>query len=153
MRNSSNLKIFRDSILKFINPFANRVFNSHNPKRLKFIIKLRIDVSHLWQHKIKHSFQDFLKPICNCRLNIEWTLFYFVHCPIYHIERQTLLSTVRNIDKNLLDLNDLSLTISVIIILIETPAQVFLMRLLNMFYQLKDFSQCFSNEFTDCCWI
>ena len=36
MRNSNNLKIFRDSILKFIKPFANRVFNSHNPKRLKF---------------------------------------------------------------------------------------------------------------------
>ena len=32
-RNSSCLNIFRDTILKFIRPSANTVFNSHNPRR------------------------------------------------------------------------------------------------------------------------
>ena len=33
-RNSSCLNIFRDTILKFIRPSANTVFNSHNPRRI-----------------------------------------------------------------------------------------------------------------------
>ena len=104
IRNSSSFNIFRKSILKFIRPSANSLFNCHNPKGIKFITRLRLGLSHLREHKFKHSFQDSLNPFCSCGLDIESTAHFLLHCPTYIIERRTLLSTLVNIDNNLLDL-------------------------------------------------
>ena len=62
IRNSSSFNIFRKSILKFIRPSGNSFFNCHNPKEIKFITRLRLGLSHLREHKFKHSFPDFLNP-------------------------------------------------------------------------------------------
>ena len=104
IRNSSSLSIFRTSILKFIRPSANSLFNCHNPKGIKFITRLRLGLSHLREHKFKHSFQDSLNPICSCGLDIESTAHFLLHCLTYIIERRTLLNTLVNIDNNLVDL-------------------------------------------------
>ena len=72
MRNSASLNIFRNTILKFIRPFAITVFNSDNPKAIKFITRL----SHLREHKFKHSCQDSLNPVSNFGLDIESRLRY-----------------------------------------------------------------------------
>ena len=104
IRNSSSFNIFRKSILKFIRPSANSLFNCHNPKGIKFITRLRLGLSHLREHKFKHSFQDSLNPFCSCGLDIESTAHFLFHCPTYIIKRRTLLSTLVNIDNNLLDL-------------------------------------------------
>ena len=104
IRNSSSSNIFRKSILKFIRPSANSLFNCHNPKGIKFITRLRLGLSHLREHKFKHSFQDSLNSFCSCGLNIESTAHFLLHCPTYIIEKRTLLSTLVNIDSNLLDL-------------------------------------------------
>ena len=103
IRNSSSFNIFRRIILRFIRPSANSFFNSHNPKGIKFITRLRLGLSHLREHKFKHSFQDSLNPFCSCGLDIESTGHYLLHCPTYITERRTLLSTIENIDNNLLD--------------------------------------------------
>ena len=103
IRNSSSFNIFRRSILKFIRPSANSFFNCHNPKGIKFITRLRLGLSHFREHKFKHSFQDSLNPFCSCGLDIESTGHYLLHCPKYITERRTLLSTIENIDNNLLD--------------------------------------------------
>ena len=104
IRNSSSFSIFRKSILNFIRPCPNSLFNCHNPKGIKFIARLRLGLSHLREHRFKHSFQDSLNPFCSCGLVIESTAHFFLHCPTYIIERRTLLSTLVNIDNNLLDL-------------------------------------------------
>ena len=90
--------------MKFIRPSANSLFNCHNLKGIKFITRLRLDLSHLREHKFKHSFQGSLNPFCSCGLDIESTAHFLLHCPTYIIERRTLLSTLVNIDNNLLDL-------------------------------------------------
>ena len=104
IRNSSSFNIFRRSILKFIRPSANSFFNCHNPKGIKFITRLRLGLSHLREHKFKHSFQDSLNPFCSCGLDIESTGHYLLHCPTYTTERRTLLSTIENIDSNFIDI-------------------------------------------------
>ena len=73
IRKSESLNIFKKSILKFIRPSQNRVCNCHNPKGIKLFTGLRVGLSHLCEHKFKHSFQDTLKPICNCGKDIETT--------------------------------------------------------------------------------
>ena len=53
------LEIFK-SLLNFIRPSESTVFNCHNPKRVKLLTRLRLGLSHLCEHKFKHSFQDSL---------------------------------------------------------------------------------------------
>ena len=102
---SRSFNIFRKSILKFIRPSANGFFNCHNqPKGIKFITRLRLALSHLWEYKFKHSFQDSLNPFCSCRFDIKSSAHYLLYCPMYMTERRTLLTTIENIDNNLLDL-------------------------------------------------
>ena len=101
---SSSVKIFRKSFLKFIRQSAGGFFNCHNPKRIKFITRLRLGLSLLPEHNFKHSFQDSFNPFCSCRLDIESSAHYLLHCPMYMTERSTLLNTIENIDNNLLNL-------------------------------------------------
>ena len=71
---SENQKVlisFKKSILKFIRPSQNRVYNCHNPKGIKLLTRLRVDLSHLREHKFKHSFQDTLNTICKCGKDIQ----------------------------------------------------------------------------------
>ena len=65
IRNSSSLNIFRNSILKFIKPSANSVFNSQNPKAINFITRPRLALCHLRQPKFSYNFQDLPNPISN----------------------------------------------------------------------------------------
>ena len=98
IRNSRNIILklgigIRNSILKFIAQSANSFFNSYNTKVIKFITKLWLGLSHLREHKFKHSFQDSLNRFCNCGLDNESTAYYLLHCSTCFIERRTLRIT------------------------------------------------------------
>ena len=60
-------------------------------------------LSHLSEHKFKHSFQDTLNPICNCG---KTSSHYLLHCPDYLQEVMTLLNTVSCIVPNTFDFNN-----------------------------------------------
>ena len=47
LRNSANYNVFKNSILKFIRPFPNEIFQCHNPKGIKLVTRLRLGLSHL----------------------------------------------------------------------------------------------------------
>ena len=85
-------------------------FKIRNPKGIKLITRLGLGLSHLREHKFKHSFQDTLNPLCNCGQDIESTTHFFFHCPFFFNERRTLLSTIRSLDSKLLDFTDYDLT-------------------------------------------
>ena len=70
------------------------------------ITRLRLGLSHLREHKFKHSFQDTLNPICSCSNDIESTTHYLLHCSNYIEERLALLNQVRSIDSQLLQQSD-----------------------------------------------
>ena len=59
-----SLDIFRNSIFKFVKPSTNNsVFNYNNPKGIKNITRLRLDLCHLREHIFKHSFPNLLNSI------------------------------------------------------------------------------------------
>ena len=92
IRNSTSFNIFTKSILEFIRPSANSFLNSHNHKGIKFITRLLLGLSHLWERKFKHSSQEFLNSFCNCGFDIESTAHSLLHCPTY-ITEDVLSST------------------------------------------------------------
>ena len=57
---------FKKTILKFLRPSSNSIFNCDNPKGIKLITRLRLGLSHLCEHKFRDNFQDILNPICSC---------------------------------------------------------------------------------------
>ena len=110
LRKAESLSLFKTKILKFIRPSPNSVYNCHNPNGLKFITRLRLGLSHLREHKLKHSFQDTVNPLCSCGLDIESTEHFLLHCPQFANERRTLLSTIGNINYKLPENTDSNLT-------------------------------------------
>ena len=100
--------------LKSIRPSSNAYFDCHNPIGITYIIKyitwIRLGLSHLREHKFKHSFQDTLSPICNCGNDLKSAVHFFLHCPLYSNEHRTLLNSLVKIDHNLLDNTNFLLT-------------------------------------------
>ena len=136
-----NFADFKNSILKFIRPSPNNVFNCNNHKGIRLITRLRVGMSHLREHKFKHNFQDCLNPICSCGLDIESTSHFLLHCPTFNDERYTLLSTLNNIDCKLLELTKSSLSQTLLYgntLFDQEKKHAFLTQQLNIFYLLKD---------------
>ena len=110
IRNSESLNIFKKTLLNFIRPSGSTVFNCHNPKGVKLLTRLRLGLSHLREHKFKHSFQDSLNPICSCGNDIETSAHYLLHCPNFSNERSTFLNIIGSIDRNILTRSDSQVT-------------------------------------------
>ena len=65
LRRYDTYNAFKSNILKFIQPSSSSLFDCHNPIGIKYITRIRLELTHLREHKFKHSFQDTLNPICN----------------------------------------------------------------------------------------
>ena len=68
-----------------------------------------LGLSHLKEHKFKHSFQDSVNPLCSYSLDVESTTHYFLHCALLTIKRYTLRNAISQIDDKLLDSNESNL--------------------------------------------
>ena len=101
------MNVFNNSLLNFIRPSGNSVFNCHNPSGVKLLTRLRLGLSHLREHKFKHGFQDSLNPIYSCNNDIETLAHILLHCLHYSHKRSTFLNTTRNINRHIFDKNDL----------------------------------------------
>ena len=58
VRLSDSVNVFKLSLLKFVRPVANSVFEINNPYDLKLLTRLRLGLSHLRYRKFRHNFQD-----------------------------------------------------------------------------------------------
>ena len=108
--NSKNLNIFKKMLLKFIRPSRNSVFRCHNPKGVKLLTRLRLDLSHLREHKFQHGFLNSLNPICSCGQDTETSTHFFLHCFNYSNERLTFVNIIRKTDRNISNKNYLKVT-------------------------------------------
>ena len=78
-------------------------FGCHNSIGIKLLTRLQLGLSHLSEHKFKHGLQDTLNPLCSCGKEVETTFHFLLSCPNYSDERLTLLSKIRNINRNILE--------------------------------------------------
>ena len=107
IRNSSNISIFKNALLKFIRPIPSNVFNVNDAVGLKFLTRLRLNLSHLREHKFRHNFKDTINPICSCALlTTESTMHYLLHCPFYSNQRKTLLDRLKALDLSTSELSE-----------------------------------------------
>ena len=94
LQNSKSVSSFKKSLLIFIRPKMCSVYNVHDPQGLKLLMRLRVNLSHLREHKFRHNFLDTINPLCSCSLEIESTGHYLLRCPFYTRIRKTLFDNI-----------------------------------------------------------
>ena len=82
----------------------------HSPIGVKLLTRLRLGLSHLREHKFKHSFQDSLNLICSCGNDFETSAHFLLHYPNFSNETSTFLIIIGGIDRNILTRSDYQVT-------------------------------------------
>ena len=80
LRKCDSFNVFKKEILKFIRP-SNSFYNCHNPIGIKYITTIRLGLSHLREHKLKHSFQDPINPILTAAMMLNLQFIFFSTVP------------------------------------------------------------------------
>ena len=83
-------KVCRKWILEFIRPHPNSIFHAWNSLSLTYLIRLRVGLNHLREHKFAHNFQDSKSLICNCDNSAKSTRHCLLHWSNFKNERQPL---------------------------------------------------------------
>ena len=85
LKNINSINTFKSSILNYVRPTENSVFDVYDIKDVKLLTRLRLDFSHLNEHKLRHNFNDTINPMCSCGKEPETTLHYLLRCDLYSV--------------------------------------------------------------------
>ena len=110
IRKSVSHEVFKNSLLKFIRPSPNSLFNVSDSLGIKLLTRLRLGLSHLREHKFNHNFQDTINPLCPCSLESESTTHFFLRCQNFTDLRKCLMNELIKIDSCILTLDEKSFT-------------------------------------------
>ena len=97
IRNAESFSSFESRLLSFIRPVQRSIYNIFDQTGLKFLSHLRLDLSHLHEHRFRHNFQDCLNPLCSCSLEIDDTSNYLLHCHHFSQPRVDLMNSVKSV--------------------------------------------------------
>ena len=77
-------------------PFPNLV--KLNDLAVKLLARLRLEFSHLNEHKFKHGFGGTVSPMCGCNAEIENTERLLLRCHFYSAQRFEVFNNINKID-------------------------------------------------------
>ena len=106
IRNSESISVFKNKLLSFIRPVQNKIYDIFDPIGIKLLTRLRLDLSHLNEHRFRHNFLDCFNPLCSCRLDMEDTLHFLLHCQLFSTYRIDLMNSVISVLSNFESLSD-----------------------------------------------
>ena len=75
-----------------------RNFVKLNDLTLKLFARLRLEFSHLNEHKFKHGFGGTVSPMCGCNAEIENTEHLLLLCHFYSAQRFEVFNNINKID-------------------------------------------------------
>ena len=100
IREYKTYAIFCKSLLNFIKPMANSIFNIYDATGVKLLTRLRLGFSHLNEHKFRHNFQETLNPMCSCMAEAETTCHFLLRCCNFTNIRMSLMNDLSHIDNS-----------------------------------------------------
>ena len=83
----------------------NSIFSVYDPYGLKLLTRLRLQFSHLKEHKFRHGFGDTASPMCGCNAEIEDTEHFLLRCHFYSIQRFELFNNINKVDHSFTQLD------------------------------------------------
>ena len=103
IRNAKSLNIIKKLVISEKKK-ENPLFSAYDPLGVKFLTRLRLDFSHLNEHKFRNGFKDTLNPLYTCGVEVETTEPFLLHCQLYSIHRPELFDKIVKIDQHFLNL-------------------------------------------------
>ena len=86
------------------------LFSIHDPTGAKLLSRLRLNFSHLNEHKFRHNFRDTVVAVYDCETETETAEHFFLYCPFFVTEREKFLSNVSDNHFSSQNLNEESMT-------------------------------------------
>ena len=109
IRDAESIKQFKSMLKNFLSLNQRSLFSIHDPVGVRLLTRLRLQFSHLNEHKFRHNFKDCVSSMCDCSAETETTSHFFLRCQFFANERQMLLDDVYRIDTSIQNLNEESL--------------------------------------------
>ena len=75
----------------------NSIFSIHNQICAKLLTRLRLQLSHLNEHKFRHGFEDTISPMCSCNTEIESNEHFLLGCHFYSSLRLELFDKLNKL--------------------------------------------------------
>ena len=97
IRLSPSVSSFGNALLSLIRPPAKPVFSVHDSKGLAILTQLRVGLSTLNLHKVRHNFSDAIHSMCLTIDGIDDMEHFLLSCHLYDVQRHALLGTVNAI--------------------------------------------------------
>ena len=72
----------------------------YDPPREKTLTRLRLNFSHLKEHKFRHRFADMINSMCVCRADVETTEHLLLRCYFYSTQRFKLFDNLERATSN-----------------------------------------------------
>ena len=91
----------KKALLSFVKISENSVFAIHDNNGIKLLTRLRLNFSHLNEHKFRHNFLDTLNPRCSCGSEPEIAAHFLLRCQNHVMNRSKLLKNVHSLDQTL----------------------------------------------------
>ena len=66
---------------------------------MTLLTRLRLQFSHLNEHKFRHGFSDTIYPMCACGTEVKTTEHFLLRCQFYSTQRLELLKTLRKLNQ------------------------------------------------------
>ena len=115
LRNKDSCKEFKNKASPFIKINTNSISSVHDVYGVKLLSRLRLNFSHLNEHKVRHGFKDGTNCMCDCGSATETTLHFLLQCQEYQTIRLEPLNGIYNLDPKIKKLsNDKRLTFIII---------------------------------------
>ena len=73
IKNLPSLSTFKKALLVLCKTEEHSLFNVHNPIGGKYLNRLRVNLSHLNEHKFHHNFRDTVNSLFCCNTETETT--------------------------------------------------------------------------------
>ena len=103
VKDAKSIKFFKKMIVT--DNKENSVFSVYDPYGVKLLTRLRLQFSHLKEHKFRHGFGDTVSPICGCNAEIEDTEHFLLCCYFYSIQRFELFHNINKVDPSFTQLD------------------------------------------------
>ena len=97
---------FKKALLSFVKTSENSVIAINDNNGIKLLTRLRLNFSHLNEHKFRHNFLGTLNPMCSCGSEPDTTAHFLLRCQNHVIHRSKLLKNVDNLDQTLRNYDD-----------------------------------------------
>ena len=101
LRRLNRLKNSKITLIKVIRTKENSVLGVSDIYGIKLLTRLKLNFSHLNEHKFRQNCNDTINLMCNCGAATETTIHYLFRCRLYSVQRAWLLNGVYKLDSTL----------------------------------------------------